>query len=101
MFIIIVVLMSVSLIGIITVQLYWINNAVQSRKEQFKNDVQKSLGRVAERINEKEERLIEIQIQDLFFDINSPLTDHSFRLVFTSISILKVCIKRYYFTAKD
>jgi two-component system, OmpR family, phosphate regulon sensor histidine kinase PhoR len=64
MFIIIVVLMSVSLIGIITVQLYWINNAVQSRKEQFKNDVQKSLGRVAERINEKEERLIEIQIQD-------------------------------------
>ena len=65
MFIFIVVLMSISLIGIIAVQLYWINNAVESRKEQFKNDVQKSLGRVAERINEKEERLIEIQIQDI------------------------------------
>ena len=65
MFIFIVVLMSISLIGIIAVQLYWINNAVESRKEQFRNDVQKSLGRVAERINEKEERLIEIQIQDI------------------------------------
>lgn len=65
MFIFIIVLMSISLIGIIAVQLYWINNAVESKKEQFKNDVQKSLGRVAERINEKEERLIEIQIQDI------------------------------------
>lgn len=65
MFILIVILMSISLIGIIAVQLYWINNAVESRKEQFKNDVQKSLGSVAERINEKEERMIEIQIQDI------------------------------------
>lgn len=64
MFVLIVVLMSISLIGIIAVQLYWINNAVESKKEQFKNDVQKSLGSVAERINEKEERQIAIQIQD-------------------------------------
>lgn len=65
MFVFIVVLMSISLIGIIAVQLYWINNAVESRKEQFKNDVQKSLGRVTERINEKEEQLIEVQIQEI------------------------------------
>ena len=64
MFVLIVVLMSISLIGIIAVQLYWINNALESKKAQFKNDVQISLGRVTERINEKEERLIEIQIQD-------------------------------------
>ncbi len=64
MFVLIVVLMSISLIGIIAVQLYWINNALESKKAQFKNEVQKSLGRVTERINEKEERLIEIQIQD-------------------------------------
>ena len=37
MFVLIVVLMSISLIGIITVQLYWINNALESKKEQFKN----------------------------------------------------------------
>jgi two-component system phosphate regulon sensor histidine kinase PhoR len=64
MFVLIVVLMSISLIGIIAVQLYWINNAVESKREQFKNDVQKSLGRVAERINAKEDQKIELQIQD-------------------------------------
>lgn len=54
MFILIVVLMSISLIGIIAVQLYWINNALESKQAQFKNDVQKSLGAATERINEKE-----------------------------------------------
>jgi len=64
MFVLIVVLMSISLIGIIAVQLYWINNALESKKEQFKNDVQKTLGSVAERINEKEEAQIRLQVQD-------------------------------------
>jgi two-component system phosphate regulon sensor histidine kinase PhoR len=65
MFVLIVVLMSVSLMGIIAVQLYWINNAVESKKEQFTNDVQKSLGSVKERINEKEESQINAEIQDI------------------------------------
>ncbi|WP_337994867.1 hypothetical protein [Polaribacter ponticola] len=82
MFVLIVFLMSISLIGIIAVQMYWINNAVESKKEQFKNDVQKSLGSVSERINEKERSLFdkkfegiienavlanEAQIKSLFF----------------------------------
>ena len=82
MFVLIVFLMSISLIGIIAVQMYWINNAVESKKEQFKNDVQKSLGSVSERINEKERTLFdkkfegiienavlanEAQIKSLFF----------------------------------
>ena len=75
MFVLIVVLMSISLIGIIAVQLYWINNAVESKKEQFKNDVQKSLGSVAERINEKEEQQIELQIQE--FVENKTLADNA------------------------
>jgi two-component system phosphate regulon sensor histidine kinase PhoR len=65
MFVLIVVLMSVSLMGIIAVQLYWINNAVESKNEQFTNDVQKSLNRVVERINEKEESQVYNEIQDL------------------------------------
>lgn len=65
MFVLIVVLMSVSLMGIIAVQLYWINNAVESKNEQFTNDVQKSLGSVVERINEKEENQINSEIQDI------------------------------------
>jgi two-component system phosphate regulon sensor histidine kinase PhoR len=72
MFVLIVVLMSISLIGIIAVQLYWINNAVESKREQFKNDVQKSLARVAERINDKEEQLIRIQVEDLIKNKPSP-----------------------------
>ena len=54
MFVFIVALMTISLVGIIVVQLYWINNALESKEAQFKNDVQKSLGSISERINEKE-----------------------------------------------
>ena len=63
MFVLIVALMSISLIGIIAVQLYWINNAVESKKEQFKNDVQKSLGSVSQRVNEKEEAFFDKTIE--------------------------------------
>ncbi|ARV14455.1 sensor histidine kinase [Polaribacter sp. SA4-12] len=65
MFVLIVALMSISLVGIITVQLYWINNAVESKKEQFKNDVQKSLGSVSQVINEKEETFFDKKIEGL------------------------------------
>ncbi|MEN8704478.1 MAG: HAMP domain-containing sensor histidine kinase [Polaribacter sp.] len=69
MFVLIVILMSISLIGIIAVQLYWIDNAVESKKQQFRNDVQKSLGRVAERINEKEQDLIDRKIEGMIENI--------------------------------
>jgi two-component system phosphate regulon sensor histidine kinase PhoR len=75
MFVLIVILMSTSLIGIIAVQLYWINNAVESKKEQFKNDVQKSLGRVNERINEKEVALLEKKFDGIIE--NSILADEA------------------------
>jgi two-component system phosphate regulon sensor histidine kinase PhoR len=68
MFILIVALMSISLIGIIVVQLYWINNALESKKEQFKNDVQKSLGAVSQKIISKEESKFEKQIESIIED---------------------------------
>ena len=46
--------MSFSLIGIVTVQVYWINNAVEAKKRQFKSDVKKSLARVSEQVSENE-----------------------------------------------
>jgi two-component system phosphate regulon sensor histidine kinase PhoR len=67
MFILIVVLMSISLIGIIAVQLYWINNAVESKKGQFRNDVQKSLGAASQRINEKERSLFDKEGNRTFY----------------------------------
>ena len=68
MFILIVFLMSISLIGIIAVQLYWINNALESKKAQFKNDVQKSLGAATEKVNERERAEFEKKLKS-FVDV--------------------------------
>ena len=64
-FVLIVVLMSISLIGIISVQLYWINNAIESKDLQFNGDVKKALARVSERLEIKEEDLYYNKIQSL------------------------------------
>ena len=68
MFILIVVLMSISLIGIIAVQVFWINNALASKQEQFKNEVQKSLGSVSERVKLREEAEFEKLVASLIKD---------------------------------
>jgi two-component system phosphate regulon sensor histidine kinase PhoR len=68
-FILIVVLMSISLIGIITVQLYWINNAVESKKAQFKNDVFKALASTADRIQSREKDKLYEDNKDIFENI--------------------------------
>ncbi len=54
-FTLIVVLMSISLIGIISVQVYWIKDAIKNKRQQFENDVTISLARTSERIKEREE----------------------------------------------
>lgn len=54
MFVLIVALMSFSLIGIVAVQVYWISNAVETKKKQFVNDVKISLTRVSEEVADKE-----------------------------------------------
>ena len=69
MFVLIVILMSTSLIGIIAVQLFWINNAVASKNEQFKNDVQKSLGSVSQIINDKEKAFFDKKMEGLFENV--------------------------------
>ena len=87
-FVLIVVLMSISLSGIIAVQVFWINNAVESKKEQFKNDVQKSLGSVSERINEREEAEFEKQIDGLIENIglatNAQIKNYFFQQIDTT-----------------
>ncbi len=54
MFVVIVALMSFSLIGIVSVQVYWISNAIEDKKKEFKSDVKKSLARVSEEVSENE-----------------------------------------------
>ncbi|MFM1879557.1 MAG: hypothetical protein RLZZ241_2423 [Bacteroidota bacterium] len=54
LFIALIVLMSLSLIGIIAVQLYWIRNAVADREEQFSNVITGVLSKVTDRIEDRE-----------------------------------------------
>ncbi|WP_271405990.1 sensor histidine kinase [Tenacibaculum soleae] len=53
-FILIVVLMSISLIGIISVQIYWIKDAIKNKQQQFDNNVTIALARTSERIKDRE-----------------------------------------------
>ncbi len=53
-FILLIVLMGTALIGIIAVQIYWINNSIEIREKQFSNDVKFALAKVSETIQEKE-----------------------------------------------
>lgn len=54
LFALLVILMSLSLIGIIAVQLYWIKNSVEDREEQFSNVVASILSKVTDKIEERE-----------------------------------------------
>jgi len=46
--------MSIALIGIIAVQIYWINSSIDIREKQFTNDVKFALANVSENIQERE-----------------------------------------------
>ena len=53
-FILIVVLMSISLIGIISVQVYWIKDAIKNKQQQFDTNVKIALARTSEKIKDRE-----------------------------------------------
>ena len=56
LFVLLVVLMSLSLIGIIFVQGFWIKKSVEDKEEQFSNAVSQVLGRITEKVEERERR---------------------------------------------
>lgn len=49
-----VILMSLSLIGIILVQIYWFNTSMENNEEQFKFQVKQVLGNVAQKLDDTE-----------------------------------------------
>ena len=53
-FVLIIILMSISLIGIISVQVFWIKNTIQITEEQFTSNVRFALAKVSEDIKEHE-----------------------------------------------
>ncbi|MGB5667385.1 MAG: two-component sensor histidine kinase, partial [Maribacter sp.] len=56
LFVLLVILMSLSLIGIIFVQGYWIKKSVEDKEEQFSNSVSEVLSRVTEKITSRERK---------------------------------------------
>lgn len=52
---IIVLLMSISLIGIIAIQVYWIRDSIRNKRLQFRNNVKIALVKAVQEINEREE----------------------------------------------
>ncbi len=57
--------MSVSLIGIITVQIYWVNNSLENRKAQFNNDAQIALINTCNLISENEQDQLYLEYQPI------------------------------------
>ncbi len=66
-FILLIVLMTTALIGIIAVQIYWINSSIEIREKQFSNDVKFALAKVSETIQKRE-------IDDYFTEYSSNIS---------------------------
>ncbi len=66
MFVLIIILMSISLVGIITVQVFWIGNAIDIRKKQFSHDVNYALAKTNERLYKKDFVDFTVQFMDFF-----------------------------------
>ncbi|WP_299163047.1 HAMP domain-containing sensor histidine kinase [uncultured Tenacibaculum sp.] len=73
-FILIVVLMSISLIGIISVQVYWIKDAIRNKQQQFDNNVIIALAGTSESIKDREYTEF-VQNSKNFFESNKFRTD--------------------------
>ncbi len=58
--------MTISLIGIITVQIFWIGNAIEIREKQFSNDVNFALSKTSDRIYKKDFVDFTAQYMDYF-----------------------------------
>ncbi|MGB5378599.1 sensor histidine kinase [Muriicola sp.] len=69
LFVFLVILMSLSLIGIISVQLYWIKRSVDDKEEQFSNAIAEVLNRVTDKIEEREMR----EYSDRFLNLKDSL----------------------------
>ncbi|QCR22951.1 ATP-binding protein [Pontibacter sp. SGAir0037] len=50
----VIMLMSISLLGVVGLQLYWINNAIEVKQEQFDRSVNEALAKVVEKLETNE-----------------------------------------------
>ncbi|NQZ44554.1 MAG: HAMP domain-containing histidine kinase [Flavobacteriaceae bacterium] len=71
-FVLLVILMSLSLIGIISVQVYWIQKSVEDKTEQFSNAVEDVLDKVADRIESRERKDYADRLAALVDSVGAP-----------------------------
>jgi len=71
-FVLLVILMSLSLIGIISVQAYWIQKSVEDKTEQFSNAVEDVLDKVAERVESRERKEYSDELAALVDSVGTP-----------------------------
>lgn len=89
----IVVLMTIALVGIITVQFFWIRNFIEVREKQFSNDVKFALAKVADNIQQRElneyferyvnlynqkQNLTSTDIKNYFYQLKDTIQNESF-----------------------
>ncbi|WP_046745460.1 sensor histidine kinase [Kordia zhangzhouensis] len=72
LFIVLVILMSLSLVGIIFVQGYWIASAVKEKQESFSLNANQILTNVAERVADAENRRYYLKFQKLIDSVGEP-----------------------------
>jgi len=74
LFVLLVILMSLSLTGIIFVQVYWIRTSVNDKEEQFSRTVTDILDRVANRVEKREMKEYSDRLASLVDSVGQPKT---------------------------
>nr|WP_299388754.1 HAMP domain-containing sensor histidine kinase [Allomuricauda sp.] len=74
LFVLLVILMSLSLIGIIFVQVYWIRTSINDKEEQFSRTVTDILGKVASRVEKREMKDYSDRLASLVDSVGQPKT---------------------------
>ena len=75
-FVLLVILMSLSLVGIISVQVYWIQKSVDDKQEQFSNTVEDVLDKVANRVESRERKDYMDRLAELVDSVEQPRSAH-------------------------
>ncbi|MCL6273097.1 HAMP domain-containing histidine kinase [Muricauda sp. 2012CJ35-5] len=72
LFVLLVILMSLSLIGIIFVQVYWIRTSINDKEEQFSRTVTDILDKVASRVEKREMKDYSDRLASLVDSVDQP-----------------------------
>ena len=94
-FVLLVILMSLSLVGIISVQVYWIQKSVDDKREQFSNTVEDVLVEVADRVESRERKDYVDRVAELVDSVEQPKSAHLRNIFFVDRDLNSDEIKFY------